>query len=412
MIKRLRFFTSACLLAGAALCTAQTLHAQPVQMQALEIASQDGKLRIPAYWFESSDKEARPVVIGLHGCGGALDSKGKLADRMTRYAGYFNTERMHFLAIESFAARGQKSICETPNNRRTIHEGDRREDVFAAIGWLAQQPSVDASRIIVLGWSHGAQTVLSVMDATDKAVQAQKIKPKAAVAFYPGCSGINRMGSYEVHAPLLMLVGELDDWTPARNCVTLQERLQKNPANAPVDLVVYPGSYHGFDGAGPVTVRDNVGNTKSGKATVGGNPAAREASHARLFDFLSAQVGEPLRLTHAQRFKGHHYQVPSASSFAAADDAAAVPVSEAGKPRYSHFRTLPSPKAFVVTEKGGWYFHAGEPEAMAMAFQSCARARVKCWLYAVDDQVVWQPDVAARAGAASLQRVADRPKGF
>lgn len=62
---------------------------QAVEAQPLEIASQDGKVRIPAYWFESAGKQPRPVVIGLHGCGGALGSKGKLAYRMARHADLF-----------------------------------------------------------------------------------------------------------------------------------------------------------------------------------------------------------------------------------------------------------------------------------------------------------------------------------
>ncbi|WP_431097305.1 dienelactone hydrolase family protein [Polaromonas aquatica] len=371
----------------------------------VSIPSQDGKLQIPGYWFDAGGKSPQPVVIGLHGCGGGLDSKGNFADRLFRYGGYFNAERMHFLALDSFTPRGQKSICEIPNRLRTINESDRREDVFAAIDWLVKQPSVDASRIVVLGWSHGAQTVLRTIDATDKYVQAQKVQPRAAVAFYPGCLLSNKMWSYEVHMPLLIMSGELDDWTPARECVSLQQRLQKDKANAPVDLVVYPGSYHGFDGPGPVRQMEGLGNTKTGKAMVGGNPAAREASHARMFEFLSAQLGQPLLLSHAQRFKGHHYEVPPASGFAAVDDTAAVPLSDAGKARYAHFRTLPNPKAFAVTEKGGWYFNAGEPEAMATTFRLCAKAKSRCWLYAVDDQVVWQVDVTARAGEGGLRRV-------
>lgn len=396
---RSRWFSK--ILAGLLLLVTSLSHAAgPVSIPSL-----DGKLQIPSYWFDAGDGEPRPAIIGLHGCGGALDGKGNFGERFFRYAGYFNAERIHFLPLDSFTPRGQKSICETPNKLRTIHEADRREDVFAAIAWLAKQPSVDMSRIVVMGWSHGAQTVLSTVDATDKYVQAQAVQPRAAVAFYPGCLVNNKMWNYEVHKPLLIMIGELDDWTLAHECVTLQERLRKNKANAAVDLVVYAGSYHGFDGPGPVKQMEGLGNTKTGKATVGGNPAAREASHARMFEFLSAQLGQPLLLSHAQRFKGHHYVLPPASGFAAADDMAAVPLSEAGKARYAHFRGLPSPKAFAVTEKGGWYFNAGEPEAMATVFQQCARAKSKCWLYAVDDQVVWQPDVAARAGEAGLKRV-------
>jgi dienelactone hydrolase len=115
------------------------------------------------------------------------------------------------------------------------------------------------------------------------------VKPRAAVAFYPGCLKFNRMFNYALAAPLLLMIGELDDWTPAKACEDLHRRLAR-PGAAPFELVVYPGSYHGFDGPAPVRVRDNVGNTRSGKATVGGHPEAAERSRTKLFEFLEAQL--------------------------------------------------------------------------------------------------------------------------
>ena len=265
---------------------------------------------LPAYWFKADAQEPRPVVIALHGCGGALDARGQLNPIWRRYAGYFNAERMRFVVLDSFSPRGQTSICATPSKRRTVHEEDRREDVFAAIAWLARQPSVDASRIVVVGWSHGAQTVLSVMDASDKGVQSQKIQPKAAAAFYPGCNKFVKMGDYSIQAPLLVMIGELDDWTLASQCVSLRDKVLRGQKDASFDLVVYPDSYHGFDGLGPMRTLQNVGNTRSGKATVGGNPAAQKASHARLFEFVAAQVGEPLLLSHEERLKAAPSPLP------------------------------------------------------------------------------------------------------
>ncbi len=273
-----------------------------VQAQ-VEIPAQNSKLMLPAYWFKADSQEPRPAIIALHGCGGALDAKGQLNPIWRRYAGYFNAERMHFVVLDSFSPRGHTSICATPSKRRSVHEEDRREDVFAAIAWLAGRPSVDASRIMVVGWSHGAQTVLSVMDSSDKFVQSQKLQPKAAAAFYPGCNKFLKMADYSLQAPLLVMIGELDDWTLARQCASLRDKVLRGRKDASFDLVVYPDSYHGFDGLGPVRTLDNVGNTRSGKATVGGNPAALKASHARLFEFVAAQVGEPLRLSHDERIK-------------------------------------------------------------------------------------------------------------
>jgi len=45
--------------------------------------------------------------------------------------------------------------------------------------------------------------------------------------------------------PTLILVGELDDWTPAEGCVRAKERWGN--AGPPVELVTYPGAHHAFD---------------------------------------------------------------------------------------------------------------------------------------------------------------------
>ena len=368
----------------------------------VSIPSQDGRLQIPAYWFQAEAAGRRPAVITLHGCSGALDAQGRLNAGYSREADYFNAEKMHLLVPDSFTARGLKSICATATTHRTVYEEDRREDVFAAIQWLASHPAVDKDRIALVGRSHGGQTVLSVLDATARAVKAQTVQPRAAVALYPGCSKFLQMWNYQISAPLLLMIGELDDWTPADRCVSLHERLQGRGTGLPFELVVFPGSYHGFDGLGPVRTRDNV-STRLGTATVGGNPAAREKAHQLMFDFLSARLQTPLLLTHEQRLKGHRYAIPPASGFARFDDVAAVPLSEKRRERYGHYLGLSSPKAFAITEKGGWYFASADSGAMRSALEHCAKANVKCWLYAVDERVVWRADVAARIDSARLQ---------
>jgi len=92
------------------------------------------------------------------------------------------------------------------------------------------------------------------------------------------------------------------------------------------------------------------------------------------------------------------YQTPPASHYAALTDATAVPVREAGQGRYLHFLTLPKPRAFVVYEDGSWYMSWNSAKAMANALNSCERAGKPCWLYAVDDEVVWQTNVSQRIG--------------
>jgi dienelactone hydrolase len=102
----------------------------------------------------------------------------------------------------------------------------------------------------------------------------------AAVALYPSCAPGARVwhtssGVYRPTAPLLILIGEKDDWTPAEPCRRLTEAAQK--AGYPMRIKIYPGAHHSFDSHNPVryvAARIN-GNAPGGRgATTGGDPKA------------------------------------------------------------------------------------------------------------------------------------------
>ena len=82
----------------------------------------------------------------------------------------------------------------------------------------------------------------------------------------------------------------------------------------------------------------------------------------------------------------------------------AVPLSDQGKSRYAAFLALPKPRAFVVYEDGGWWMSWGRSDAPAAALRHCASEGKRCWLYAVDGQVVWNADVARRIGGRAARR--------
>ena len=72
---------------------------------------------------------------------------------------------------------------------------------------------------------------------------------RAAVAFYPNCGGISGI----MAVPTLVLTGELDDWTPAKECQAMAEGrsdigMRRETADrSMISLVVYPGVYHYFN---------------------------------------------------------------------------------------------------------------------------------------------------------------------
>ncbi len=106
----------------------------------------------------------------------------------------------------------------------------------------------------------------------------------------------------------------------------------------------------------------------------------------------------PERLAKGAGTRKHAKPVPAASGFAAADDLKAVPLGNPGKARYQHYLTLPAPKAFAISEDGLWRIVANDAKAVPRALEACVSRGYACWLYAVDDQVVWQEDATKRVG--------------
>jgi dienelactone hydrolase len=65
---------------------------------------------------------------------------------------------------------------------------------------------------------------------------------KAAVAYYPSYTAAT---DRDVSVPLLVLIGDKDDWTLADNCRRLQAAGFTRPDL--VQMVYYPNAYHSFD---------------------------------------------------------------------------------------------------------------------------------------------------------------------
>jgi dienelactone hydrolase len=136
---------------------------------------------------------------------------------------------------DSFGSRGQKSICEKTTS---IPPAVRVADVVGTAKYLATRPFVDRGRIGVVGFSHGSWTI---MKGVQTAAQWSAYGIKGAVSYYPYCEAD---ADRDIAIPLLMLVGDQDDWTPADRCRALISSGLKRPDL--VQAVYYPGASHGF----------------------------------------------------------------------------------------------------------------------------------------------------------------------
>ena len=170
------------------------------------------------------------AIVYLHGCDGL--SKEFVAQSVTGL-GYVS------LSVDSFATRGIKDACTKPMPALMLA---RQGDALGALSYLSKLPFVDPQRIAVLGASMGAMVALQLASTHQEETfdAPRDLKFKAAVAYYPHCS----VASEELIVPTLILIGELDDWTPAKDCELWMKR--RADRGAPVKLVVYPGAYHAF----------------------------------------------------------------------------------------------------------------------------------------------------------------------
>lgn len=267
----------------AVLAAAAVLLAGAARAERVSIPLADGA-ELTAHWLPAKADGPQPAIVALHGCGGLYRRDGAaLQARYVEYTARLHAAGVHVLLPDSFGSRGSGPICTVRSGERAIGAEARRGDVLAALSWLRRRPEVDPQRIALLGWSHGASTLLAAVNAE----RPGHAEVAGAVAFYPGCrTALAR--PFSVTAPLLLLLGADDDWTPPAPCEELVARTRRAQPQADIAVVTYPDSVHGFDSREPVRFRTDVPNGVN-RAGVhqGGNPRARAAALAELDRFLA-----------------------------------------------------------------------------------------------------------------------------
>ncbi|MES2947008.1 MAG: dienelactone hydrolase family protein [Pseudomonadota bacterium] len=295
MQQALAMACSVALLAGNAL--AQAGHAKPAQAVQVPVAALSSSPQpLRAFVFSPAGPAAKhPAVVMVHGCAGAYGRDGQLNARHAMWGEYLAAQGYVALMLDSFSSRGIQEICTTKFSERTLKEGDRVGDAYAALSYLRQLPNVDSNRIALLGWSHGGGVTLDTIGQRPAAASTSTFSAGfgAAIALYPGCTSRNKMpDSFHPYAPLLLLIGEADDWTPAAPCKALAATVAAR--GEPMHIVTYADTYHDFDSPALTAkrVRRDVPNGVNPGAgvTTAPNPQAREDAKQRVSAFLAEHL--------------------------------------------------------------------------------------------------------------------------
>jgi dienelactone hydrolase len=180
-----------------------------------------------------------PAVVLLHGCLG-------VRAKDTRWAEALRAEGYVALVVDSMTGRGlttldqRRGVCQG----MALWGGTRAADVAASLAHLRTLTYVDAARLAVMGFSHGAWAAFDFLAAAS----GDDVRGlRAVVGFYPYCGVASRARwrGFNVDVPTLMLLAADDRMVSAAQCRSLAERATAD--GRPVSVTVYPDVGHGFD---------------------------------------------------------------------------------------------------------------------------------------------------------------------
>ena len=181
-----------------------------------------------------------PVMVMSHGSDGITSGMHEVWAKPLNAAGYA------VFMVDSFTPRNSAMIAGT-GAQLTWNTTLNISDAVYALKFLSDHPLIDAARIYHMGWSRGGNAVTGAMWPNYQLpiTKSETVKWAGSVALYPGCNFRFNNPTLKIASPVLYLLGEKDDMTPAQPCVEEAQLLAAE--GQPITHKVYPGAYHVFD---------------------------------------------------------------------------------------------------------------------------------------------------------------------
>jgi dienelactone hydrolase len=232
-----------------------------------------------------------PALVLVHQCAGLGNALWQ-NESMLAWAKEAVGRGYAVLLVDSLGPRGVDTVCFGPKGG--VHFARGVKDALQAAEHLQKFDFVDPKRIALAGYSWGAMVSVLASSARWSGNAVPRTRFAAAVAFYPGCFTLRppTVPAYEVvqpdiDRPLLVLMGQADNETPADECVAKLSVVKA--AGVPVEWHVYPQATHcwdcrSLDGFSKTDVRGNRVTYRYGK-----DDTADSAQ--RMFQFLDRAMG-------------------------------------------------------------------------------------------------------------------------
>lgn len=233
---------------------------------------------LAGYSFKPAGAGPFATIILMHGCDG-LGWRTPTRASWTlekSYAERYVGQGYAAFVLDSFAPRRIGNACGEPTR---VSPEQRAWDAFAAADLLVSTGVADRGRLVLQGNSHGGWSTLVALEA-GRWSAPQRFA--AGIALYPYCDDRSHFAR-GFSAPILILIGDADDWTPAPLCRRLADRVAHAAGGPPLALQIFAGATHAFDF--PLEARVN----RQGHHMQ--YDAAATAASLRLIDgFLAAQL--------------------------------------------------------------------------------------------------------------------------
>jgi len=183
-----------------------------------------------------------PVIIAVAGSNG-------WSDHHHDYLSIYRKNGIATFELCSFQSRGVKS---TVGSQTQVTTAMMILDSYRAFEMLADIRMIKKSKIAITGWSlGGGVSLFSAWSPLKNAINPNVVFA-AHLPIYPPCivtPSILDFGTSPIH----ILIGDLDNWTPADACLDLVNKLGENTN---IDLTVYPNAHHSFDNLSPLKIQE------------------------------------------------------------------------------------------------------------------------------------------------------------